>query len=74
MARLALKVKHRRKKEEAIKALAAGKKPEKSTRLYNRCRLCGRVGGFMRRFDMCRICFRELAHKGLIMGVKKCSW
>jgi small subunit ribosomal protein S14 len=45
-----------------------------STRVYNRCRLCGRAGGYMRKFDMCRICFRKLAHKGDLPGVTKSSW
>ncbi|MFH0877847.1 MAG: type Z 30S ribosomal protein S14 [Candidatus Omnitrophota bacterium] len=45
-----------------------------STRKHNRCRLCGRSGGYYRRFQLCRICFRELAWKGEIPGVKKASW
>ncbi len=40
----------------------------------NRCRLCGRPRGFMRRFGLCRICFRELAVTGQIPGVRKSSW
>jgi small subunit ribosomal protein S14 len=74
VARLALKVKTARRKEEMLKSLAAGKKPHHSTRVYNRCLLCGRQGGFMRKFQMCRICFRELAIKGKIMGIRKSSW
>lgn len=74
MSRTALKVKQRRKKEAFLKALAEGKKPHHPTKIYNRCRLCGRVGGYINRFDMCRICFREGANRGLIMGVKKSSW
>ncbi|MBU2034206.1 MAG: type Z 30S ribosomal protein S14 [Candidatus Omnitrophica bacterium] len=45
-----------------------------STREYNRCRICGRSGGYLRRFQLCRICFLELAWQGLIPGVKKSSW
>ncbi|MFH1771384.1 MAG: type Z 30S ribosomal protein S14 [Candidatus Omnitrophota bacterium] len=45
-----------------------------STRRRNRCRLCGRPRGFMRTFELCRICFRELAWRGVIPGVKKASW
>ncbi len=41
---------------------------------HNRCELCGRPRGFMRKFGMCRICFRELALKGQLPGVKKSSW
>jgi small subunit ribosomal protein S14 len=48
--------------------------PKFSTRKTNRCRLCGRSGGYYRRFQVCRICFRELASKGEIPGVKKASW
>jgi len=43
-------------------------------REYNRCKLCGNPRGFMRRFDICRKCFRELAHKGELPGVMKSSW
>ena len=44
------------------------------TRVRNRCKICGRPRGFIRRFALCRICFRELALKGEIPGVKKASW
>ncbi len=43
-------------------------------RVRNRCRLCGRPRGYMRRFQMCRICFRRLALEGKIPGVRKSSW
>jgi small subunit ribosomal protein S14 len=43
-------------------------------RVRNRCRKCGRSRGFMRRFGLCRICFRELALQGMIPGVVKSSW
>lgn len=43
-------------------------------REYNRCSLCGRPRGYLRKFGMCRICFRELASKGELPGVKKASW
>lgn len=58
---------------EAQKAKSR-KKPKFSTRQVNRCRLCGRKRAFMRDFDLCRICFRELANRGEIPGVKKSSW
>ncbi len=45
-----------------------------STRQHNRCQICGRPKGYMRRFGICRICFRELAWRGEIPGVKKASW
>jgi small subunit ribosomal protein S14 len=44
------------------------------TRVRNRCRLCGRPRGYIRRFQLCRVCFRELALQGLIPGVAKSSW
>lgn len=74
MARTSLVVKTNRRKQEYLKSLSAGKKPVRSTRVYNRCGLCGRNKGYMRKFDMCRICFRELASNGKLMGVKKSSW
>jgi small subunit ribosomal protein S14 len=40
----------------------------------NRCRVCGRPKGYMRRFQLCRICFREMALRGEIPGVVKSSW
>ena len=49
--------------------------PQKfSTRRYNRCQLCGRRRGYYRKFQVCRICFRLLASKGEIPGVRKASW
>ena len=45
-----------------------------STREYNRCKICGRPHAYLRKFGICRICFRELAYKGQIPGVKKASW
>ena len=44
------------------------------TRVRNRCKLCGRPRGYMRRFGLCRICFREMALQGIIPGVAKASW
>ncbi|MGM0420144.1 MAG: type Z 30S ribosomal protein S14 [Bacillota bacterium] len=52
----------------------AKKEPKYSTRKNTRCSRCGRSRAYMRKFDLCRICFRELAHKGEIPGVKKASW
>ena len=50
------------------------KEPKFAGRLRNRCRLCGRARAFIRRFALCRICFRERALLGHIPGVKKSSW
>ncbi len=52
----------------------ANKKPKFSSRTVRRCFRCGRKHGFMRLFGICRICFREMASKGEIPGVKKASW
>jgi len=41
---------------------------------YNRCKICGRPHAYMRKFGICRICFRNLAHLGHIPGVTKASW
>jgi small subunit ribosomal protein S14 len=45
-----------------------------AVRVRNRCVRCGRPRGYIRRFKLCRICFRELANKGVIPGVVKSSW
>jgi len=45
-----------------------------STRAYSRCNICGRPHAVLRKFGICRICFRELAYKGEIPGVRKASW
>jgi len=50
------------------------RKPKFKTRIVRRCFRCGRRRGYMRKFGLCRICFREMANKGLIPGVKKSSW
>jgi small subunit ribosomal protein S14 len=44
------------------------------TRAYNRCRRCGRSRAFLRKFGLCRICLREIAHEGQIPGLTKSSW
>lgn len=52
----------------------AQRPPKFAVRQYNRCPLCGRARAFYRRFRMCRICLRQLAHKGQIPGLVKASW
>lgn len=55
--------------------IAQAKRTQKfKVRQYNRCPLCGRPRAYLRRFDMCRICFRNLALHGEIPGVIKASW
>lgn len=48
--------------------------PKFAVRRKNRCKICGRSHAYLRKFGMCRMCFRELAHKGEIPGVTKSSW
>ncbi len=43
-------------------------------RQHNRCKICARPRGYLRRFEMCRICFRKLANEGRLPGVVKSSW
>ena len=50
------------------------KKRKFTVRVRNRCNRCGRPRAYMRRFGLCRICFRELAGQGVIPGVVKSSW
>lgn len=49
-------------------------KPKFSSRLVHRCNVCGRNGGYLRKFGICRICFRQLANNSEIPGVTKSSW
>ena len=64
------------KTDEEAQALLAdlGMPFEYSTRAYTRCRICGRPHSVLKKYGICRICFRELAYKGEIPGVKKASW
>ena len=48
--------------------------PKFKVQAHNRCQVCGRSRAYMRRFGLCRICFRELALRGEIPGVRKSSW
>ncbi|MFN0059412.1 MAG: type Z 30S ribosomal protein S14 [Planctomycetota bacterium] len=60
----------------AKKSLIAKQKrtPKFRTRFYHRCQLCGRPHAYYRKFQICRLCFRMLASKGEIPGIKKASW
>jgi small subunit ribosomal protein S14 len=89
MARLSVIVRNK-KREEIVDKYAAKRKelkeagdykaldklPRNSSpvRLRNRCALTGRPRGFMRKFGICRVVFRDMAHDGKIPGVKKASW
>ena len=62
------------KKSQIAKSKRSLINPKYSTRIVRRCWRCGRGHGYMRKFDLCRICFRELANKGEIPGIRKSSW
>ncbi|MDL2286938.1 type Z 30S ribosomal protein S14, partial [Desulfococcaceae bacterium OttesenSCG-928-F15] len=51
----------------------ANRKPKFQVRAYNRCPVCGRPRAFIRKFGLCRICFRKMASEGLLPGVTKSS-
>lgn len=61
MAKQALIIKHKKPFKFAVRA-------------YNRCSICGSTRGYYRKFKICRKCFRELAHRGELPGVRKASW
>ncbi|MEI7477865.1 MAG: type Z 30S ribosomal protein S14 [bacterium] len=63
MARNALKVKQAALEKKKFSAIAEGKTMEKPTRYYNRCKLCGRVGSYIRDFGVCRVCLRKHARE-----------
>ena len=56
------------------KVVRETKKLKFKTRYRNRCKLCGRPRGYMRKYGICRLCFREHAMVGEIPGVRKASW
>ena len=57
-----------------VTARASSAHAKFKTRAYTRCRRCGRPRAFYRKFGVCRICLRELAHDGMIPGMTKSSW
>jgi small subunit ribosomal protein S14 len=52
----------------------AGRKPKFQVRAYTRCSVCGRPHSVYRKFGICRICLRQMAHKGQLPGITKSSW
>jgi small subunit ribosomal protein S14 len=54
--------------------IKANRKPKFMTRTIRRCRVCGRVRSVYRKFQLCRICFRQNANVGYLPGVRKASW
>ncbi len=59
--------------KKALRVKAASE-PKFKVRSYNRCPICGRPRAFIRKFGICRICFRKLASHGMLPGVVKSSW
>jgi small subunit ribosomal protein S14 len=75
MATTAKEAKSRKSAEKMARAKAAGKKvPMLAVRHRNRCLRCGRPRGYMRKFQLCRLCFRQLSLAGEVPGVTKASW
>jgi len=70
----AKRVKDAKIEEKFDKARSKGTKLKFSTRRHNRCKICGRPRAFIRKFGLCRLCFRQLALRGDIPGVSKSSW
>jgi small subunit ribosomal protein S14 len=56
------------------KVIKSKRPPKYKVQQHNRCQLCGRPRAYMRKFGMCRICFRELAVTGVVPGIRKSSW
>ena len=61
-------------KQQRAPKFSSRRYPKFSSRRYNRCKLCGRPHAYLRDYGVCRICFRELAYKGEIPGVRKASF
>ena len=61
-------------KAQRLKEKRLKKKTKYKTRIFNRCKICGRRRGYFRYFKLCRICLRKLAHQGKLPGVNKASW
>jgi small subunit ribosomal protein S14 len=74
MATTAKIAKEVKKLAEIQRGLAEGKAVKFAVRHRNRCKNCGRPRGFLRKFSLCRICFRKFALSGQIPGVTKASW
>lgn len=62
------------RKSKIVKYFKQLKNGEKKVRIRRRCPICGRPRGYMRDFDMCRICFRGMAMECMIPGLRKSSW
>lgn len=74
MAKKSMIERDKKRAKKVQSAIDAGSTPRYKCRVRNRCQICGRPRGYMRFFQMCRICVREHASKGLIPGLRKSSW
>jgi small subunit ribosomal protein S14 len=78
VATTAKRVKDAKIEKQAQKQLelqrTTGVKPKFTSRRHNRCKICGRPRAYLRKFGLCRLCFRGLALRGEIPGVSKSSW
>ncbi|PID86495.1 type Z 30S ribosomal protein S14 [Candidatus Gracilibacteria bacterium] len=74
MARKSKIAKANKLKKQFLQAVVDGRKPKFATKVFNCCKICGRTRGYLGRFDVCRICFREKANAGELPGVRKSSW
>ncbi len=74
MARKSKIAKSNKLKKKFLQAIVDGRKPREATKVFNCCSVCGRTRGYLWKFDICRICFREKANAWELPGVRKSSW
>ncbi len=74
MARKSKIAKANRLKKNLFQALKDSRTPKFATKVFNCCSVCGRTRGYLGKFDICRICFREKANAWELPGVRKSSW
>ncbi len=74
MARKSKIAKSNKLKKKFLQAIADGRKPIKATKVFNSCSICGRTRGYLWKFGICRICFREKANAWELPWVRKSSW
>jgi len=72
VARKSKIAKSQKLKTAFLRALADGRKPHEATKVFNCCGVCGRTRGYLGKYGICRICFRE--NSGELPGVRKSSW
>lgn len=74
MARKSKIAKSNKLKKKFLQAIVDGRKPTNATKVFNNCSICGRTRGYLWKFGICRICFREKANAWELPGVRKSSW